>query len=332
MTAIGRWAMPSTSRITPPTPVFAPPNGSTADGWLWVSAFRAIVTGLPRASSRKPTMPALPTNADRTNGAAIDSVHSRSMPISDDRSTPSSVVRCARNVLCAQCSLHVCASVSSSTSVGSRPSPAKCACTTSSSSGSSASLRSVPIATSSSSDRPAIATTSALPVRVLSAWSTGSTVPVVQRSITGLATTRRTTTSASASSTDGPNSTRRPVAAPVTASPSCVAACNSDAAAVSVTPGRKVTSTPGAVGSSQVAVCSKRVGEEPGEHVEVGWRRGRPRRTRGRTRRRGRDRAGRPRGAMPRSRCRRRAGRPRSIGWSADDGWTHGEARSLTRS
>ncbi len=39
MIAIGLWAMPSTSRITPPTPVFAPPNGSTADGWLWVSAF-----------------------------------------------------------------------------------------------------------------------------------------------------------------------------------------------------------------------------------------------------------------------------------------------------
>ena len=29
--------------MTPPTPVLAPPNGSTADGWLWVSALRAIV-------------------------------------------------------------------------------------------------------------------------------------------------------------------------------------------------------------------------------------------------------------------------------------------------
>ena len=53
-TAIGRWAMPSTSRITPPTPVLAPPNGSTADGWLWVSALRAIVVaGDERRRSRR---------------------------------------------------------------------------------------------------------------------------------------------------------------------------------------------------------------------------------------------------------------------------------------
>ena len=32
VTAIGRWAAPITSRITPPTPVFAPPNGSMAEG------------------------------------------------------------------------------------------------------------------------------------------------------------------------------------------------------------------------------------------------------------------------------------------------------------
>ena len=68
MQAIGRWAAPMTSRMTPPTPVLAPPNGSTADGWLWVSALRAIV--VPGA---KPTMPALPTNAERTNGA-VDGV------------------------------------------------------------------------------------------------------------------------------------------------------------------------------------------------------------------------------------------------------------------
>ena len=64
VTAIGRWAAPRTSRITPPTPVLAPPNGSTADGWLCVSAFSASV--VPRANE---TMPALPTNAERTNGA-----------------------------------------------------------------------------------------------------------------------------------------------------------------------------------------------------------------------------------------------------------------------
>jgi hypothetical protein len=32
--AIGRVPADKISRITPPTPVAAPPNGSTADGWL----------------------------------------------------------------------------------------------------------------------------------------------------------------------------------------------------------------------------------------------------------------------------------------------------------
>ena len=78
MTATGRWAAPITSRMTPPTPVLAPPNGSTADGWLWVSALRATVV-----PSLNDTMPALPTNADRTNGAATVSVASRSWSSSD---------------------------------------------------------------------------------------------------------------------------------------------------------------------------------------------------------------------------------------------------------
>ena len=59
--------------MTPPTPVLAPPNGSTADGWLCVSALRATVV-----PSLNDTMPALPTNADRTNGAATVSVAARS--------------------------------------------------------------------------------------------------------------------------------------------------------------------------------------------------------------------------------------------------------------
>jgi hypothetical protein len=73
VTAMGRWAMPNTSRMTPPTPVLAPPNGSTADGWLWVSALTASV--VPAVNS---TTPALPTNADLTNGAASASVLVRS--------------------------------------------------------------------------------------------------------------------------------------------------------------------------------------------------------------------------------------------------------------
>ena len=71
--AIGRCDVPITSRMTPPTPVLAPPNGSMADGWLCVSAFTASV--VPGANE---TMPALPTNELRTNGASIESVASRS--------------------------------------------------------------------------------------------------------------------------------------------------------------------------------------------------------------------------------------------------------------
>ena len=55
-----------------PTPVFAPPNGSTADGWLCVSALTAM------RSPSKSTMPALPTNAERTHEAPILAVAARS--------------------------------------------------------------------------------------------------------------------------------------------------------------------------------------------------------------------------------------------------------------
>ena len=63
--------------MTPPTPVLAPPNGSIADGWLCVSALRATVV-----PSTKVTMPALPTNADRTNGAA-DSIRCVAKPVEE---------------------------------------------------------------------------------------------------------------------------------------------------------------------------------------------------------------------------------------------------------
>ena len=139
--------------MTPPTPVLAPPNGSTADGWLWVSALRAIV--VPAANE---TMPALPTNAERTNGAATVSVAARS--IASRWTSPSAVVMVARNVLWAQCSLHVWASVSSSTSVGSRPRAVKWSRMTTSSSGSRASDRSAPSRARASSSRPRTATTS----------------------------------------------------------------------------------------------------------------------------------------------------------------------------
>ncbi len=105
------------SRITPPTPVFAPPNGSIAEGWLWVSAFSASVR-----PGWNETIPALPSNAERTNGAAIRSVVSRRRRSRGVRVSPVGRVIRARNVLWAQCSLQVWAIISSSTSVGSRPS------------------------------------------------------------------------------------------------------------------------------------------------------------------------------------------------------------------
>src|SRR5918993_4118589 len=67
--AIGFAETPRISRITPPTPVLAPPNGSTADGWLCVSALNDISN-----SSSKSMMPALSTNAEITQGALILSV------------------------------------------------------------------------------------------------------------------------------------------------------------------------------------------------------------------------------------------------------------------
>ena len=62
--------------------------------------------------------------------------------------------------------------------------------------------------------------------------------PNVQRSMIGLATTRRTMSSAVAGSMARPNSTRRPVAATFTGTPSWAAACIRAAAAPSVTPAR----------------------------------------------------------------------------------------------
>ena len=134
--------------MTPPTPVLAPPNGSTADGWLWVSALRASV--VPGTND---TTPALPTNAERTNGASTVSVAARRRSSSAGRAWPSLVVMAARKVLWAQCSLHVWASVSSSTSVGSRPCRRKCVWTAASSAGSRARARCVLSSTRRSGSR-----------------------------------------------------------------------------------------------------------------------------------------------------------------------------------
>ena len=70
--ATGRADTPRMSRTTPPTPVLAPPKGSRAEGWLWVSTLMAR-----SCSSSKATMPALSTKALRTQGASMRSVAAR---------------------------------------------------------------------------------------------------------------------------------------------------------------------------------------------------------------------------------------------------------------
>src|SRR5215217_4109322 len=49
--AIGRAPIAMMSRRIPPTPVAAPWNGSTADGWLWLSTLKATACPSPRSST-----------------------------------------------------------------------------------------------------------------------------------------------------------------------------------------------------------------------------------------------------------------------------------------
>src|SRR5919206_153996 len=55
--ATGRAPMATMSRRIPPTPVAAPWNGSTAEGWLWLSTLNASAS------------PAPPRRPDRRQGA-----------------------------------------------------------------------------------------------------------------------------------------------------------------------------------------------------------------------------------------------------------------------
>jgi hypothetical protein len=187
VTAIGRWAMPSTSRITPPTPVLAPPNGSTADGWLWVSALSASrdVRRGTRRCRRCRRRPTDERGGDRSRCTAQHGEQRR--PV-----LPVVVGEPARNVLWAQCSLQVWANVSSSTSVGARPRPSKWVWIATSSSGSSASAR-----------RPHTRARARGMERRLDRADD-------HRSMTGLATSRATSSAACSSSTPSPNSTGGP--------------------------------------------------------------------------------------------------------------------------
>jgi len=99
--------------------VAAPPNGSTADGWLCVSTLTAIPW--PRASS---TIPALSLSDEITQGATeTDPMNAESG--SSTSTSPRGSTILPLNVLCLQCSDHSCAIVRSSASLGSRPSAAK---------------------------------------------------------------------------------------------------------------------------------------------------------------------------------------------------------------
>ncbi len=51
--AIGRAPIAEMSRRIPPTPVAAPWNGSTADGWLWLSTLNATASPSPRSSDAR---------------------------------------------------------------------------------------------------------------------------------------------------------------------------------------------------------------------------------------------------------------------------------------
>ena len=238
VTAIGRCAAPITSRITPPTPVLAPPNGSIAEGWLCVSALTASVRagGERHDAGVADERAAHERRVDRVGGVAQLAQQRRR------RACRRSVVTSARKVLCAQCSLHVWASVSSSTSVGSRPAARKWAAIACSSARSSDRPRSRLSAASASSSRAVTATCSIAVGAADAVAPPSSGASIDQCSMTGLARRRRTRRSSSAGDAV-PCTRKRWPDATSTCSPNQAAARCSSAPAVSVTPGRSSTST-----------------------------------------------------------------------------------------
>src|SRR5207253_11223883 len=118
--------VPSGSRITPPSPVLAPPYGSIADGWLCVSTLKQTLY-----LSSKRTTPALSSKTLTHQSSAprrrrISCVAPKMVSFSRLSMRRPSKSICPLSVLCEQCSDQVWASVSNSMSVGSRPSSRKC--------------------------------------------------------------------------------------------------------------------------------------------------------------------------------------------------------------
>ena len=81
--AIGRAPIAKMSRRMPPTPVAAPWNGSTADGWLWLSTLKATArpspTSITPAFSPGPCSTRAPLGGEAARAAAR-SACSRSAP------------------------------------------------------------------------------------------------------------------------------------------------------------------------------------------------------------------------------------------------------------
>ena len=80
--ATGRAPMATMSRRIPPTPVAAPWNGSTADGWLWLSTLNATASPSPRS-----TTPAFSPGPWSTRGESSGSA-SAGAPSACTRSAP----------------------------------------------------------------------------------------------------------------------------------------------------------------------------------------------------------------------------------------------------
>src|SRR5688572_20637963 len=97
-TATGRAPIAKTSRRMPPTPVAAPWNGSTADGWLWLSTLKTHRRPPPRS-----TAPAFSPGPTATRGPVVGSVR-----------------RSFFECLYAQCSLHIAPNIAHSSGFGSR--------------------------------------------------------------------------------------------------------------------------------------------------------------------------------------------------------------------
>src|SRR5688500_2725240 len=97
-TATGRAPIAKTSRRMPPTPVAAPWNGSTADGWLRLSTLKTHRRPPPRS-----TAPAFSPGPTATRGRVVGSVR-----------------RSFFECLYAQCSLHIAPNIAHSSGFGSR--------------------------------------------------------------------------------------------------------------------------------------------------------------------------------------------------------------------